>query len=337
MVTLQKFKTLLDLLIYFKEEQVYRDYLEYIRWQGKLICPYNDCKHDHINKYKDGKRYKCAKCNRQYSVRVGSIFEDSKVPLQKWFAAIYLITSHKKGISSLQLHRDIGVTQKTAWYMLHRVRHSLGIDKGEKLSGVIEADETFIGGKEANKHESKKTPDTQGRSVKTKTAVAGMVQRGGNIKAQVLPDTSGKHLRKFVLRNAEKKSILNTDEWYGYKGLHRLYEHQIVKHNEKQYVNGSTHTNTMEGFWSLLKRGCTGIYHSMSAKHLQKYLDEFAFRYNTRNLSECTRFDKMLNNIATTLPYKQLTENEIRTEIQFPTDRTNAYRWMEAKQGDLGL
>lgn len=337
MVTLQKFKTLLDLLIYFKDEQVCRDYLEYIRWQGNLICPYSDCKHDYINKYSDGKRYKCSKCNRQYSVRVGSIFEDSKVPLKKWFAAIYLITSHKKGISSLQLHRDIGVTQKTAWYMLHRVRHSLGIDKSEKLSGIIEADETFIGGKEANKHESKKTPDTQGRSVKTKTAVAGMVQRGGNVKVQVVPDTSGKHLSKFVLRNAEKKSILNTDEWYGYKGLHRLYEHQIVKHNEKQYVNGSTHTNTMEGFWSLLKRGCTGIYHSMSAKHLQKYLDEFAFRYNTRDLSECNRFDKMLNNIATTLPYKQLTENETRTEIQFPTDRTNAYRWMEAKQGDLGL
>lgn len=123
MVALRKFKTLIELLTYFREEQTCRDYLELIRWNGEIVCPYKECKHDHVFKYTDGKRYKCAKCQRQFSVKVGTIFEDSKISLQKWFAAIYLITSHKKGISSLQLHRDLGVTQKTAWFMLHRVRH----------------------------------------------------------------------------------------------------------------------------------------------------------------------------------------------------------------------
>lgn len=128
---------------------------------------------------------------------------------------------------------------------------------------------------------------------------------------------------------------MHTDEWYGYNGLNKLYEHYVINHNIKEYVNGNIHTNTIEGFWSLLKRGCLGIYHSMSAKHLQKYLDEFAFRYNTIDLSESNRFDKMLNNIATTLPYDKLTQDEKRTEIQFPTDRTDAYKWLEAQQGRL--
>lgn len=174
MVALRKFQTLIDLLTFFKEEQVCRDYLELIRWNGKIVCPYKECRHDHVFKYSDGKRYKCAKCQRQFSVKVGTIFEDSKISLQKWFAAIYLITSHKKGISSLQLHRDLGVTQKTAWFMLHRVRHTLLLNtSNEKLTGIIEADETFIGGKEANKHKSKQTAGTQGRSSQTKTPVLG--------------------------------------------------------------------------------------------------------------------------------------------------------------------
>lgn len=336
MITLQKFSNLLELITYFKDDNTCRIYLEKIRWNDKLVCPYADCKHDHIYRYSDGKRYKCEKCQRQYSVKVGSIFEDSKISLQKWFAAIYLITSHKKGISSLQLHRDIGVTQKTAWYMLHRVRHSLGIHGADvKLSGVVEADETFIGGKEANKHEDKKTANTQGRSVKTKTPVAGAVERGGNVKATVVKNTQLSTLHKFVKQNVQKGATLNTDEWYGYNGLNKLYEHYVINHNVKEYVNGSIHTNTIEGFWSLLKRGCLGIYHSMSAKHLQKYLDEFAFRYNTIDLSESNRFDKMLNNISTTLPYSKLTKDERKPKFNPTTDFATAYKWLEAKQGTI--
>lgn len=337
MIQLQKFKTLVDLLFYFKEEQICRDYLELIRWNENLECPYSDCTGIRIFKYTDGKRYKCSACQRQYSVRVGTIFEDSKIPLQKWFAAIYLITSHKKGISSLQLHRDLGVTQKTAWYMLHRVRHSLGLKSENKLTGTIEADETFIGGLEANKHASKRIKDTQGRSVKTKTPVAGIVERGGEVRVKKVKDTSGTNLRKFVTENVERGSELHTDEWFGYYGLEKLYQRSIIKHQDKQYVDGNCHTNTMEGFWSLLKRGVVSIYHSVSSKHLQKYLDEFSFRYNTRSLSECNRFNFMLTTVATQLSYKKLTENEIKKETIWFNDISKANIGMEFKQGDFGF
>lgn len=275
MVALRKFQTLIELLTYFREEQTCRDYLELIRWNGKIVCPYKECKGNHVFKYTDGKRYKCAKCQRQFSVKVGTIFEDSKITLQKWFAAIYLITSHKKGISSLQLHRDLGVTQKTAWFMLHRVRHTLLVSPSEKLTGIIEADETFIGGKEANKHKSKQTAGTQGRSAITKTPVLGIIERGGELR-------------------------------WGYRGLARIFKHQYINHGQGEYAKDGVHTNSIEGFWSLLKRGVVGIYHSMSDKHLQKYIDEFVFRYNTRQMSENFRFDSMLNNINTHLTYKQL-------------------------------
>lgn len=306
MVALRKFKTLIELLTYFREEQTCRDYLELIRWNGKIVCPYKECKHDYVFKYTDGKRYKCAKCQRQFSVKVGTIFEDSKISLQKWFAAIYLITSHKKGISSLQLHRDIGVTQKTAWFMLHRVRHTLLISSTEKLTGIIEADETFIGGKESNKHKSKQTAGTQGRSSQTKTPVLGIIERGGQLRAIKVLNTRGYSLRPFIVNNVEFGSTVHTDEWWGYRGLSRIFKHQFINHGEGEYSKDGVHTNSIEGFWSLLKRGVIGIYHSMSDKHLQKYVDEFVFRYNTRGYSENFRFDAMLNNINSHLTYKQL-------------------------------
>jgi len=319
MVTLRKFKTLVDLFAYFKDEQVCRDYLEAIRWPAALQCPYKECKHDKVFKFSNGKVYKCAKCRRQYSVRVGTIFEDSKIGLQKWFAAVYLITSHKKGISSLQLHRDLGVTQKTAWYMLHRVRHTLGLNNGdEKLTGTVEADETAMGGSEYNKHRNKRTEGNQGRSIKTRTAVAGVVQRGGELRAKVVADTSGQNLRQFLFQNVAIGSQLHTDEWYGYRGLESIFKHSTVTHRSQRYVIGDCHTNTLEGFWSLLKRGVDGIYHSVSSKHIQKYLDEFIFRYNTRKMNEANRFDTMLNNIAVTLPYHDLIKKPTTVITQQP-------------------
>lgn len=336
MINLQKFSTLLELLKYFSSNKVCIDYLELLRWADGAKCPYENCGHDKIFKFSNGKLYKCAKCKKQFSIKVGTIFEDSKIPLQKWYAAIYLITSHKKGISSIQLGKDIGVTQKTAWYMNHRVRHSLGWDVEEKLSGICEADETFIGGKEGNKHKSKRTEGTQGRSVQTKTPIAGVVQRGGKVIAKKVADTQGSTLRKFVNENVERGSQLHTDEWWGYKGLEKLFGHSVIKHNEKEYVNGNSHTNTMEGFWSLLKRGITGIYHSMSNKHLQKYVDEFVFRYNTRQLNEADRFNLMLSGLATHLPYKNLIQNE-RTTAGWATDFKPVDRTAQYQQGTFGF
>lgn len=315
----------MSLLAYFKDEQVCREYLEAIRWNGNIKCAYKECSGEKVFKFSNGKTYKCAKCRKQFSVRVGTIFEDSKIPLQKWYAAIYLITAHKKGISSLQLHRDLGVTQKTAWFLLHRVRTTLGLNIGsEKLTGTCEADETFIGGQEKNKHKSKRTAGTQGRSVKTKSAVVGIIERGGELRAKKVPDTTGYNLKSFIAKNIKFGSAIHTDEWWGYKGLAAAFKHKFIKHNEGEYVNGEVHTNTLEGFWSILKRGVVGIYHSMSDKHLQKYIDEFVFRYNTRNHSESARFNVMLNNIGTHITYKQLIDA-----------RNN--RKVETKQGSFGF
>jgi transposase-like protein len=190
-----------------------------------------------------------------------------------------LITSHKKGISSIQLSKDVGVTQKTAWFMLQRIRFAVRTKSFSKpLENTVEVDETYIGGKNKNRHSNKKVANSQGRSTKSKTAVFGLVERNGRVVAMKVNNTSGHTLKPLINAHVTPDTNLMSDEWKAYTGLSKMYNHKFVKHGDGEYVNGDIHTNTIEGFWSLLKRGIIGIYHNVSSKHLDKYLDEFEYR-----------------------------------------------------------
>ncbi|MBS0497781.1 MAG: IS1595 family transposase [Proteobacteria bacterium] len=298
------FKTIIDLVRAFPNEQTCIDHLESLRWNsGNVVSPFDpDSK---VYKCANN-RYRCKNTEKYFNVKTGTLFDNSKVELQKWFLAIWLATSHKKGISSVQLSKDIGVTQKTAWFMLQRIRNCFGFDNDNDLSNEVEVDETYIGGKNKNKHSVNKVECTQGRSIKDKTPVFGMIERGGKLNAKCVEDVSVRTLTSKIVRYVNDASVYS-DEWIGYNALKRIYDHQFIKHGAGQYVNGRVHTNTIEGFWSLLKRGIIGIYHFTSVKHLQKYVDEFVFRYNTRHNNEMQRFNLLLSNTEYRLTYDRLT------------------------------
>jgi transposase-like protein len=297
------FNSLPQILNHFKSQETCISFLEEQRWNGKPVCPHCGSR----KTYKTTRGHKCAnsECYKKFTVTVGTVFESSKIKLNIWFAAIYLATAHKKGISSLQLHRDLGVTQKTAWFMLHRIREMLREKGSLILTGETQVDETFVGGKNKNRHADKKIENSQGRSVKDKTPVFGLLNNG-TVKTQVVPDTKAKTLRPIIEKMVEKGSIVVSDEWLGYTGLSKEYQHEVVKHNEGRFVNNGFHTNSMEGFWSLFKRGIFGIYHYASPKHLGRYTDEFTYRYNTRKLEDKDRFVSSLKSVDGRLTYKQL-------------------------------
>lgn len=297
--------SLMDVVRVFSSEKVCREHLKKMRWKNGIFCPHCGCVE--IYAFSDEKHYKCSLCRKKFTVTVGTIFEGTKIKLQKWFIAIYLLTSHKKGISSLQLSKDIGVTQKTAWFMLHRLRQaSQTTDFNAPLKNVVEIDETYIGGKERNKHVKKRVAGTQGRSHKTKAPVLGMVERHGNLKAIQIQDSTGQTIRNQVVSNVVMGSQIMTDEYGVYRSLSLAYFHKFICHKNGQYFNNGIHTNTIEGFFSLLKRGIIGIYHYVSQKHLNRYLREFSFRYNTRDVEQEQRFNWLLNHCNGRLTYKNL-------------------------------
>lgn len=294
----------MDLLQAFPDEQSCINHLERRRWNGNVISPFDET--SKVYKCKNN-RYRCKNTGKYFNVKTQTLFDSSNVPLRKWFVAIWLLISHKKGISSIQLSKDIGVTQRTAWFMLHRIRKCLGVDNDGKLDQTVESDETFVGGKNKNRHADKKVKYSQGRSFKDKTPVIGIIERETKrMIARTIPSTGRKNLHGFIHNHVAPGARLMTDEWLGYRGLGYHYDHKVVDHGKKQYVDGEAHCNTVEGSWSILKRMIIGIYHYTSRKHLQQYVHEFVFRYNTRSYSEQERFNFMLSFMGNRLTYNQL-------------------------------
>ena len=295
----QDFNSILELIQAFPNQQSCIDHLEALRWNGNVVSPFDETSKVYNCK---GNKYKCKNTGKYFNVKTDTIFDNTKIELQKWFLGIWLVTSHKKGISSLQLGRDLNITQKSAWFMLSRIRQCFGLDNDTKLDNEVEADETFVGGKNKNRHANKKTYG----STDDKAPVLGMVERNGKLVAKHVPNTTMETLTYEILKNVNETAKLYTDEYTSYARMKRVYDHSVVKHSRKQYVKGRVHTNTIEGFWSLLKRGIFGIYHFTSKKHLQLYVDEFVFRYNTRTQPEAMRFNLFLKNTENRITYKEL-------------------------------
>jgi transposase-like protein len=290
----------------FPNEEACISYLKTMRFKDGLYCPH--CGGKHIYEFTDNKTYKCGDCRQKFSLRTGTIFGESKLSLYKWFLAIFLLSSNKKGISSVQLADQIGVTQKTAWFLNHRIREVYA-QKKNILSGKVEIDETYIGGKEKNKHMNKKTKGTQGRSIKTKIPVVGIVERNGNVVAEVVDNVTSGTLKAIISKNTTKKNLkIFADEYGVYNGV--VKDSNRVNHSSGKYVINDANTNSIESFWALFKRGYMGIYHQMSRKHLQRYLNEFCSRYNLRSVDSGEKFYNWFSSLDCYLSYKKLTKAE---------------------------
>lgn len=306
-------KTLLEAIRYFSDPDVCQDFMVSLRWpSGRVTCP--TCGRDDVRYIATRRLWECKDKHpkRQFSVKVGTLFEDSPIPVDKWLTAIWMIANAKNGVSSYEIHRSIGVTQKTAWFMLHRIRLAMQSESFDRMDGEVEVDETFIGGKARFMHrERRERIKGQARraSVIGKTVVMGLLERHGpdghsRIRAKVLPNTSRRVFRSIVRRNIEAGADVFTDAHPSYALLRDTYAHQVIDHAES-YVRDQVHTNGLENFWSLLKRAIKGTYISIEPFHLFRYLDEQSFRYNTRKAVDADRFCR----VARSIIGKRLTYN----------------------------
>jgi transposase-like protein len=283
MEAVQEPKTLQDAIVYFSSPDNCLNYLATKRWPNGVTCP--TCGSKDVIFLANQRRWKCRQSHplQQFSVKVGTVMEDSPIGLDKWLMAMWQIVNCKNGISSYEVHRAIGITQKSAWFLDHRIRFALGMGPGNKFSGQIEADETFIGGKARNMHKAKKAAKITGTGGKDKTAVMGILERGGEVRTKVVDNTKKKTLQAEIREHVLAGSALFTEALKSYEGLNE-FQHEVVDH-AVEYVRGEVHTNGLENFWSLVKRGLNGAYISVEPFHLFRYLDEQAIRYNNRRMS----------------------------------------------------
>jgi len=288
---------LIELTTKIDSEEKARAYLERVRWPFGVRCP--RCGHKHVSRLESYGKFECAKCEYQFSVTSGTFMHKTRIPLRKWFIAIYLMCESKKGISAKQIERMIEVSYPTAWHMMHRIREAMkpGANE-EKLFGVLEADETYIGGKTTAKQDNRHG----GRS--NKTIVLGIIERGGRVRCQAVPSVRIEDIRAFVVHSTRNIDVLYTDQLAAYRILDRWVNRKSLNH-KLSYIDGDVHTNGIEGFWSLLKRGINGSFHHVSAKHLQRYLNEFIWRFNNRKNDSF--FESLLRNPGSPLQHVELT------------------------------
>ena len=289
--------SLQEAIVYFSDPDNCRDYLTKRRWPNGVTCP--TCGYNKVAFLANQNRWWCPNKHpkQQFSLKTGTIYEESPLGLDKWLTATWLVTNCKNGVSSCEIARALGITQKTAWFMDHRIRFSLGMGPGNKLSGQVEADETYIGGKARNMHAHDRKRRIAGTGGKDKTAVMGILERGGKVRTKVVGNTKKGTLQAEIRQHVLAGSALFTDSLKSYEGLDE-FQHEVVDH-AVEYVRGEVHTNGMENFWSLLKRGINGTYVSVEPFHLFRYLDEQAFRYNTRvGFEDKDRFDLAVRQIV---------------------------------------
>jgi transposase-like protein/IS1 family transposase len=300
---LTQFKTLTELMIAFQDPQTAIDHFKAIRWAGGTFCPY--CKHTKAYTLSRANMYRCADCRRNFSVTVGTIFEDTKLPLRIWFGAIWLITNHPKGIASTTLARDLGITQKSAWFVLHRLRHAARTRSFNKpMTGIVEVDETYVGGKAINKH-GRRSGTKAGSS--DKTPVIGATERNGETIAVVLAIANKEHIHGFIRQVVSPEAeMLVTDSHPVYQRPMGYARHEIVNHQKGEYKRGEAHTNSIESIWALLKRQIVGTHHWVSPKHLQMYVQEMTWRLNRRSMTPADRMNSLFECVAGALPYKVL-------------------------------